>query len=51
MDANDALGATKEVVSLNLLDLDVEELETRLEMALVVPNADCWTNACGINTG
>lgn len=38
-----------EIRSLNAADLDVEELESRLEMAAAVPNADCWANACGIN--
>ena len=53
MDAKEALERTdpQDVVSLNLLDLDVEELETRLEMALAVPNSDCWANACGVNVG
>ena len=40
-----------EISILNAADLDVEELESRLEMAAVVPNTDCWANACGINTG
>ncbi|HLQ15127.1 MAG TPA: hypothetical protein VK256_04635 [Candidatus Eisenbacteria bacterium] len=39
----------REISSLNAADLDVEELESRLEMAAAVPNADCWANACGIN--
>ena len=39
-----------EMVSLNAAELDVEELESRLEMASAVPNDDCWVNACGINT-
>jgi hypothetical protein len=54
MDVKDALERTgpQELVSLNLLDLDVEELETRLEMAAAVPNSDCWANyQCGINVG
>jgi len=45
-DAPEAL----EICSLNAADLDVEELESRLEMAAAVPNDDCWVNACGINT-
>jgi hypothetical protein len=40
-----------EIRSLNAADLDVEELESRLEMAAAVPNDDCWANACVINTG
>ncbi len=39
-----------EIRSLNAADLDIEELETRLEMAAAVPNADCWVQ-CGINIG
>jgi hypothetical protein len=38
-----------EIVSLNAADLDVEELESRLEMATAVPNADCWVNVCLIH--
>jgi len=38
-----------EIRSLNAADLDVEELESRLEMAAAVPNADCWVNVCPIN--
>ena len=41
----------REIRSLNAADLDVEELESRLEMATAVPNADCWANACVINFG
>lgn len=47
LDATEA----REISILNAADLDVEELESRLEMASAVPNADCWANACGINTG
>lgn len=50
-----------EIVSLNADDLDVEELEHRLEMAMAMPNTvpidDCGCNNggtcctyCGINT-
>ena len=47
-----------EIRSLNAADLDVEELESRLEVASMVPNADCWNYfkcscyypECGINT-
>ena len=42
--ARDAM--EKEIYSLNAADLDIEELEARLEMAVAVPNADCWTNVC-----
>ncbi len=38
-----------EVVHLNLADLDVQELEQRLELASAAPAADCWANACGVN--
>lgn len=38
-----------EILSLNAADLDIEELEARLEMAVAVPNADCWTNICLIH--
>lgn len=38
-----------EVVHLNLTDLDVQELEQRLELASAAPAADCWANACGVN--
>lgn len=37
-----------EIVSLNEAGLDVAELESRLEIASLVPNADCWTNFCCI---
>lgn len=40
-----------EIVQLNLADLDVQELEQRLELASAAPTADCWSNACGVNTG
>ena len=39
----------REISSLNAADLDIEELESRLEIAAAVPNTDCWANACGIN--
>jgi hypothetical protein len=47
-----------EIVSLNEQALDVEELEARLEVASMVPNADCWNyfkcscyyaGGCGVN--
>lgn len=38
-----------EFVHLNLADLDVQELEQRLELASAAPSADCWANACGVN--
>jgi hypothetical protein len=37
------------IVSLNAAELDVEELESRLEMSALVPNDDCWTNVCLIH--
>jgi hypothetical protein len=40
---------TDEVTSLNAANLDVEELEARLEMAVAVPNDDCWTDICLIH--
>jgi hypothetical protein len=39
------------IVSLKAAELEVEELESRLEMAAIVPNDDCWANACGLNFG
>jgi hypothetical protein len=39
-----------ELVHLNLADLDVEELEQRMELASAAPAADCWVN-CGTNIG
>ena len=41
--------AAIEILTLNAADLDVEELESRLEMATAVPNADCWANICLIH--
>ena len=43
-----------EIRSLNVAELDVEELEARLEIASMVPNADCWNdcrylNCCGLD--
>ncbi len=51
LDSPEGSGAMKavEIRSLNAADLDVEELESRLEMAAAVPNADCWVNVCPIN--
>jgi hypothetical protein len=37
-----------EIASLNEAALDVEELEALLEIAVVTPNADCWTLFCCI---
>jgi hypothetical protein len=48
LDGPDRLEA-REILSLNAADLDIEELESRLEMATAVPNADCWTNVCLIH--
>jgi hypothetical protein len=42
---------SKEIESLNAPSLDVVELERRLELASALPTADCWVNACVINTG
>jgi hypothetical protein len=39
-----------ELICLNADELDVEELEARLEMAAALPNADCWVN-CTVNIG
>ena len=38
-----------EIVSLYEADLDVEELEARLEIAVMIPNANCWVLYCGID--
>lgn len=35
----------QEIWILTLKDLDVAELETRLELASMLP-ADCWSNSC-----
>ncbi len=37
-----------ELVPLNIDDLDVAELERRLELAAALPNADCWVQ-CSAN--
>jgi hypothetical protein len=34
---------TSEIKSLNLENLDVQELERRLELAVAIPTADCTT--------
>ena len=39
----------EEIISLNAEDLDVEELENRLELASAIPES-CWGFACGSNT-
>ncbi|HEY9229674.1 MAG TPA: hypothetical protein VIP11_23695 [Gemmatimonadaceae bacterium] len=36
----------EELSSLNVDDLDVEELEQRLEMAAALDDCDCWVNGC-----
>ncbi|MDQ2901978.1 MAG: hypothetical protein ABI456_23985 [Ktedonobacteraceae bacterium] len=36
----------QEVQMLTLYDLDIAELEERLELASVLP-ADCWVDSCG----
>ncbi|MDQ2901977.1 MAG: hypothetical protein ABI456_23980 [Ktedonobacteraceae bacterium] len=38
----------QEIQMLVLYDLDIAELEERLELASMLP-ADCWTNGCGGN--
>lgn len=38
----------EEIVSLNVEELDVEELENRLELAAAIPDS-CWGFACGAN--
>ncbi|HLI69785.1 MAG TPA: hypothetical protein VKV19_08510 [Ktedonobacteraceae bacterium] len=35
-----------EIQMLSLYDLDIAELEERLELASVLP-ADCWVDSCG----
>jgi len=42
---------TSEIRSLNAADLDVEELEARIEIAVVVPNMDSWATCCTIDLG
>ncbi|HLI69786.1 MAG TPA: hypothetical protein VKV19_08515 [Ktedonobacteraceae bacterium] len=37
-----------EIQMLAMYDLDIAELEERLELASMLP-ADCWTNGCGGN--
>lgn len=37
-----------EMLTLNIADLDVQDLEQRLELASLT-GADCWANACGVN--
>jgi hypothetical protein len=39
---------TPEIVMLNEAALDVEELESRLEISSSCPDNGCWDN-CGIN--
>ncbi len=37
--------------ALNQSDLDVEELESRIELLVVVPNEDiCWSHGCSCNS-
>lgn len=36
----------QEIQMLTLYDLDITELEVRLELASVLP-ADCWVDSCG----
>jgi hypothetical protein len=43
MTKNTKQDLTSEIKSLNLDDLDVNELERRLELAAAVPSADCHT--------
>jgi hypothetical protein len=38
-----------EIMHLSLIDLDVQELERRLELASAAPAADCWTLVCPCN--
>ena len=37
----------EEIRSLNVEDLDVEELEKRLELATAGVDGDCWIMDCG----
>jgi len=52
---DDLVSLNQEVLDMGVEDaealLDVEELERRLEMAVALPNADCWINVCGLNKG
>ena len=45
---NDQLVAL-ELISLNNADLDVEELERRLELTATIPGADCWNDCPNLN--
>ncbi len=39
-----------EIRPLNQGDLDVAELESRIELMVIVPNEDgCWRHSCGCN--
>lgn len=42
--------AKSEIESLNIGDLDVEELEQRLELATAGVDGDCWVMDCGTYT-
>jgi hypothetical protein len=41
-------GQDDELMHLNIADLDVNDLEQRLELASL-SGSDCWANACGVN--
>jgi len=45
---NESIGSADEIVNLNIDDLDVEELEQRLELATARAD-DCWSDCytCG----
>jgi hypothetical protein len=51
-DKNNNIESEMESLNISNLDfenLDVEELEHRLELATALPTSDCWANACGVN--
>lgn len=49
MAGDDVKPLPPELESLNVADLDVEELEKRLELAIAHPDADCYSFDCNSN--
>ena len=41
----------REIVSLNDADLDLEQLESRFELSIMLPSSGCWVHCCGIDVG
>ena len=48
IDMTDMTDGDDELMNLNIADLDVKDLEQRLELASL-SGSDCWANACGVN--